>query len=368
MKGKFKNLIWDVSEEEYRNDSAISYSTLSSFAKKGLPGLLDSINRVPFSSPSLRHGSLVDNLLTNSENFNSLYIVADYKNPSEDVRDIMDSILSYANDNDLALESLDTVALNCFTDVLNIIETKGYGGSNWKSETKVRKVIEEGKEYYDAMQLANEGKELISSEELNYAENCVKVIKTNDYTKYLFANSENNENIELYFQSKFKITFSPTKEIYNIYKWKDEIVETDTIRCMFDMIYIDHITRTIKPIDLKTTYQPESEFGKAFITWRYDLQATMYSYILREVVKNSEEFSNYTVLPFHFLPINKETLLPQFFVYNKSLNNSQDIINGPNNEELLPWYKLLDDVKWHIKNNEFKYSRDAIDNNGITFI
>ena len=72
-----KTISWNVSEETYRQDSALSYSTLAKYERGGfnsLPTLFDKVE-----SPSLLFGSMVDTLLTDGQDaFNERFFVADF--------------------------------------------------------------------------------------------------------------------------------------------------------------------------------------------------------------------------------------------------------------------------------------------------
>ena len=70
MRKSLKELSWNVSEEEYRADSALSYSKLSQFFKNGPKAL---ISNEKIDTPALRAGSLVDCLLTCPEEFDDRF-------------------------------------------------------------------------------------------------------------------------------------------------------------------------------------------------------------------------------------------------------------------------------------------------------
>lgn len=367
MRKDFKEICWNVTEAEYREDSAISYSTLSTFAKKGFRGLKEILDGAKFSSASLRHGSVVDTLLTEPENFDNLYIVAQFTMPSETVKTIIEEVWEKMKSAEI-YESLQNISEAYEEAFLMIINANNYGGSNWKPETKIKKIVEEGQNYYNLLTLTAGGKELVAQEDYNLAINCVDTLKNNPYTsKYLTE----SEDLKIYYQSKFKINFAVSDisrifaEPVPIYGWKNNEFSDDTIRCMFDIIVVDYVNKTIQPIDLKTTYAPEDEFRNSFYKWFYDIQATMYSYILRQVIANDNYFNDFKVLPFKFMPINKFTLSPFLYNYELSTSNYQDEILDDDNQVHTPWYKLLQQVRWHIKNQEFNYPMSVVLENGI---
>ena len=78
-----REISWQVSEPEYRQDTALSYSTLARFDREGFNNLDKLFERV--ESPSLTFGSIVDTLITGTEQeFNDNFIVAQLDNPPSD--------------------------------------------------------------------------------------------------------------------------------------------------------------------------------------------------------------------------------------------------------------------------------------------
>lgn len=84
---------------------------------------------------------------------------------------------------------------------------------------------------------------------------------------------------------------------------------------MFDELIVDHVEKIIYPIDLKTTGHPEEDFEQSFLTWRYMIQAQLYSYILSEVVRRDEYFRDFKIAHYTFIPINRITLAPLIWRY-----------------------------------------------------
>ena len=76
MKKSFKDISWDVSEETYRKDTALSYSTLARYEKTGFDGLKNLFDKI--DTPALTFGSAVDSIITGGqEEFDSRFIVAE---------------------------------------------------------------------------------------------------------------------------------------------------------------------------------------------------------------------------------------------------------------------------------------------------
>ena len=65
---------------------------------------------------------------------------------------------------------------------------------------------------------------------------------------YFSPNNPFNNNVEKFYQLKFKGKYL-----------------NYSIRCMADLIIVDHVNKTVLPCDLKTSFKPEWKFFKSFI-------------------------------------------------------------------------------------------------------
>ena len=352
------DISWQVTEQEYRKDKAISYSTLSTFAREGIKGLKKISQGFTIDSSSLRHGSLVDTLLTDKENFKNLYVVSKFKMPTDQVKSIVDLIWKKSDKkiNNLKKISSDLI-LECSKEI-------GYGGASWNESTIVKKIIEAGEEYFHLIPLTEKGITPITNEDYQFAKNCVNALYDNKYTKWLFSNLP---NIKVYYQLKFKINFDDFNGIKPL-QWKEELLSKNTIRCMFDIIVEDSKNKFLLPIDLKTTSHNEENFDLSIQDWYYDLQATKYSYILRQVCSQDDKYKDYKILPFCFLPINKFNLSPQFYEYKDSIHDLQKTFIDYKGQTHYPWYEYLQKTRWHFNNNEFNYDMETVLNNGKKII
>ena len=147
-----RDISWDVTEDQYRADSALSYSTLSRFNREGFDNIAHLFDKT--ESPSLLFGSVVDTLLTGTEKeFEDRFFVADFPELPDKQREIVESIFHAAKPG----ESWDKI-----TDIviLEYLLANNYQ-PNWKQETRIKVIREAGREYYDLLTLA-ERKTVIS--------------------------------------------------------------------------------------------------------------------------------------------------------------------------------------------------------------
>lgn len=337
MRKSLFDLSWQVDEETYRANPAISYSILSTFARGGhtvIPHLFDKKD-----SEALRFGGLVDTLRTDPEAVSEKFFIADFPSLTDAITRIVKSAFTLFGETYRSLELIP------FNDLFKIIEAESYY-PNWKPETRVNDIIKKGTEYYNLLYLSG-NKIIMSNEDYQRAKNCVDTLGTHSFTKDLFFINPFDKDIEKHYQFKFIL----------------ENESNTSVKCMFDLLIVNHADKTIQPCDLKTTGKDESSFEESFLQWRYDLQATLYSYILARTIEKDEYFKDFKILPFRFIVINAYNLTPLVweFKYNhvKSdwKDNKGNIYKG--------WRSLLKELLWHLNSNKYEYSVDAYSNEGI---
>src|SRR5690606_37531301 len=114
--------------------------------------------------------------------------------------------------------------------------------------------------------------------------------ETHPYSKYIFKNEMERHN-----QFKFNIEYKGF-----------------VLRGIIDKIIIDHETKTVRLIDLKTGKGPVDEFTSSFIKWRYYLQEAVYVKAFTKICEMLK-LKGYTLLPFQFLYIGRTEKLPLVF-------------------------------------------------------
>ena len=233
---------WQVSEDEYRQDEALSYSTLAKFERGGFNCLDTLFDKV--ESPALTFGSAVDAIITGGmDEFNERFYVAEFPPISDNVAKIVKALFFNF---DVTYHSLSDIPND---DVLHYINMYEYQ-PNWKPETRVKVLKEKGEEYYKVLYLSY-GKTVLDTATYEDILRTVEALRTSAATQIFFV-EPTDDNIEHLYQLKFKATLSGIE-----------------YRCMFDELIVDHETKTIQPIDLKTSGKKEWDFYKSFLEWNY---------------------------------------------------------------------------------------------------
>ena len=291
---ELSDISWQVSEKEYRADSALSYSTLSTYEREGkfdkIPTLFDRKE-----SSALQLGSIVDTLITGSEEeYRELFLADDYECPDTISKIVKPIFITYSS----KYGSLEEVPNEI---IINLTEQFGYQ-LNWKPETRAKVIKEKGAKYYGLLYLAG-NRTIITTETESIARRMVNALKTSPATGYLFAANNPFDEAKRYYQLKFKAN-----------------IDGIDFRIMMDLCLVLYDKKIIIPIDLKTSGKPEYNFFKSFLEWRYDLQGKLYTAVLRKTLDADDYFKDFKIEPYIFAVVNKNTLNPLTWEFSESVN------------------------------------------------
>lgn len=283
QKKSLKEISWQVTEPEYRQDPALSYSTLAKYERGGgfnsLPTLFDKV-----SSPSLTFGSIVDTLLLGTkEEFKERFSVIELPELSDSLREIADHLF----------EDYKTTKFADIPDsVLSEYGVKhAYYASSKYEKYRVKMIRENCEKYFVTKQLTQD-KEIISQQDYEDAKRCADILRTKQGLSQYF-NPNPFGDFEVLFQLKFKGEHNGVP-----------------YRSMMDIVVVDHKNKIIYPVDLKTSSHMEWEFFKSFVEWRYDIQAMLYYRNLKQTIEKDDYFKDFKIAEYRFIVINRKTLKP----------------------------------------------------------
>lgn len=340
-KKSLKELAWDVTEEEYRADPAFSYSTLSRFQREGFRKLDSLFDRI--STPSLTFGSMVDTLITDSQQaFSDKFMVCQFLELSDSLKAITQSLFELRDENGNRYSSLDK-----FDDgtISAMAVANSYYTADKYASYRVKSVREKCSYYYDLLMMS-EGKHVVSQEDYNDAMACASELKSNPVTKEYFSANPFDTDKEYLFQTKFKFEYEGIR-----------------YRVMPDLLVVNHKDKTIIPVDLKTTGHPEEEFQESFYKWRYMIQAQLYTACLQSVIKDDPYFEDFKICDYEFAVINRKTLAPLVWVYPDNFSNIETVT--PEGEVIPNWRELGKTLKIYLDRKEkegtVKYSEEMLD-------
>lgn len=201
-------------------------------------------------------GSLVDTMLLGhmDDEGELFHIIDDSKLPSESIQEIVHTIASHAPD---GVEEL----IDCEDIAREVVRASGWQ-TNWKDETRIAKVLEQGAEYFHELMQA-QGKTIVTHAQYLRASSTVGGLLGNAITRRLF-----NRNL-LERQKDTSTTYQLPLE----FEWEG-------IRCkaLLDMLTVRKTNGLDGYVvcDLKTTSGLTSKFPEAVKKYRYDLQMAFY--------------------------------------------------------------------------------------------
>ena len=282
---KLSYIALNITEEEYRADPALSYSTLSRFDREGFANIDKLFDKQ--ETPSLLLGSIVDTIITDGEDeFNNRFIVAEYPSIPDSIIQIIKELFNTYKD------TCSNINLISNDAIISIAAQYNYQ-NNWKPETRAKVIKEKGFEYYNLLFISQD-KTLVSQDMYNDALRMVDALRTSEATKWYFADNNPFEpEIERYYQLKFKAT------LHNV-----------DYRIMADLIICDHKNKELILCDLKTSGHEEYSFASSFLTWNYSYQARLYARVIAENIKKDPYFKDFKLSNYRFIVVNKTNLTP----------------------------------------------------------
>ena len=291
MVKSFRDISWLVSEDEYRNDAALSYSTLATFKREGFNALSHLMDRK--ESGSLLFGSCVDSIVTGGfEDFDERFIVMDIPEVTPSIQKVIKSCFNQWGEMANVLSKIPDDKL---IDIINECEYQ----PRWRDVNRIKSIRDDGATYYKAL-INSAGKQVVTTEMYTDVLNCVNQLKNCDSTRWYFLDEqvddytiENKSNIERLYQLKFKTSFDGIN-----------------YRCMSDLLVIDHDAKIVYPIDLKTSSHNEWDFFKSFVEWDYQIQARLYWRIIRNIMDADDYFKDFELDDYRFIVVNKKSLFP----------------------------------------------------------
>lgn len=317
-----------LEEFQYRNLECYSYSKIASFEKEGP----QAIKKKDFTeTTSMMFGKIVDTLITCPKEFDARYSIIN-EVPTNDK--VILACKALVNEDNLTDEN-----------ILKVLTTVNYY-PKWRDETRLKSFKSDRGSYLEDLKAAK-GKTIISEENFQLALFISIQFEQNKFLKDIFNPKDlfTHDNVEILFQPMFHL--------------KDE-----NLKAMMDFIIINHTTKTITPVDLKMVDDVPEAFLRSFYKFKYYRQAEVYTYILQKILQ--EENSDYTLNPFKFVVASKKNF--KILQYNfEILYNEANLLYVNNN--LYPSFKqIIQEIEWHLENEEYMYTREQSNNLGVITI
>ena len=291
-----KEIALHIDEPTYRKMPELSYSMLSRFQSVGFD--IDKLQE-SISSPSLTFGSATDAIITGGqEEFERNFMVVDLPNIPESASNCVRIIWNkykdtYKHLNEIPMDILNTeLQLNGF-----------WPNSRYSAQARINGFFKNPVEDYYQLNYIAENKSIITTELHMQILQAVNALKTSPATKNYFAEDNPWDNsIERLYQLKFRADLNGVG-----------------YKCMMDECIVLHDKKLIIPIDLKTSCScEEKDFYFNFLQWHYQLQARLYSRILRANLDQDEYFKDFKILNYRFIFCHKDSCSPLVWEFEET--------------------------------------------------
>lgn len=282
-------------------------------------------------------GSAVDHLVTEDIDFTDSFYIMGESSVSDSIKKIIDIVYEEVKDENFSLsESYESIVRACSYEQY---------GQSWKEETRIKKILEQGSDYFKAL------KESVGK----------IVIFSNDYSKAVIAHAAliSDPYISLYLKPREGQELVKKKVIEFTY-------EDIEMKCELDLVFIDHNTQEITPIDLKTIGTTIYNFSYNFWKYRYDLQAAVYDFAVRQSLKKVPNLENYKVNFFKFFVVEKDAInSPMIFTTDESILK-KGYYGGTlsNGREIEGFFRAMERYKYHITTDKWNYPMEYYEQKG----
>lgn len=282
-----------------------------------------------------RKGSMLDCLLTEPNEFNNRYAISRITPPGGMLGEFI-KVYLHLIDRDAAL-SEDTIRRAAYAD----------SGFKIKYESVIKKFEAQEIQNYIKFALESKGKTIVSEEEHTEAINMYnKLLRDPHIQKYLVT-LPSNPLIDDCNQLKIE--------------WKIE-VEGKIYDCIsiLDKVLVDHNSKTIIPIDIKSTGKNVYSFSSSYIKYGYFRQAAFYLEAIKYWAKENE-WEDYTIEPFRFIVVETHTTNKPL-IYKVSASDIN--VGAFGGEKVKGFWQLLSQLKFHQDNMLWDSTPEVYKNEG----
>ena len=317
-------------EEFYNKDYNFSYSSLNKLLFSPKLFYIDYIlkERELKTDKHLIEGKLLHLMLLQPEKLHEEFSIVPSKIPSDNVRKVLNDLKQYNNPN---MSELDD-------EILKALEYHNLYQSFKDDAKRLGKIqTSENAEYFQF--LLESGKDIIDNDMLTKATERVEMLKANKSVMSLMEHTITDfemDPIEVHNEKYLKC------ELLN-YKFG--------LQGYIDRYIIDHDSKEITIVDLKTTSKGLEKFAETVDYYRYWMQAVVYSIL---VIKNSEDKVQDYKINFKFAVIDN---YDQVYVFDVSDKTMQEWNHA--------FVEILDIANYHYTERNYNLPYEFSKNNVI---
>lgn len=296
---------------------------------------------------SMKLGSVLDCLITTPDRFDEEYVVNPADSPTGQMLKFVDEYVRIEK-----LATLDYTTQLSDEQIRKAAEQayREAGFKRDKLDTVLERFQKEGLAYYNA-QRRSKGKIVITAEMYAHAKALQQKLESDLYTASYLGKKPSDQTDVLY-----------QVELYDTLAAGWPSVQ---IPCkgLIDILLINHVYRTVVPIDLKTT--SDDNFQSAIVSYRYDLQGAFYTDLLHNWLPKSK-YKDYEVAPFKFVVAN--TVNNKVSVWELTPSDTDVGKYGGwthYGRRVSGYTSLLAAYAYHKQHNKWDYTHEVYMNNGL---
>lgn len=299
--------------DDYRSCQYLNYSTLSQIDSD--PSKLQEEKK----GVALKKGSEFEDLLFFPDFFHHHHIIEKDIAPTATSLDLVE----YAKDHNISLEE----ALDAKDGSENYIFWKGVKDP----KTRAKKINESLEKYLDFL-IESEGKKIVSKEDYHNYGSGIVILRTNELSKdYIRGGTA---------QKPFYVKMNGV--------WYKALLD-----------YIIETEDEVWPVDLKTTSKSIYASESSIFFYRWDIQSSLYTSVLREFYPNKKVHPLTNII----YSFKDEKVLPVKYSEDQIQKSKFGFYRG--DRYYKGWKELTDEYFWHKNNNKFLYKKEIYDNKGL---
>ena len=289
--------------EKYKNLKGVNQSSLKEILKHPSEYLraLDRQSEPDEEKEYFIVGKLVDLSMYDPEEISKKYVITDLPDLSDILKSISSTILET-----MELEGvkfLDQDSPSHRNIVLEACKIHNYY-NNRKDDTRIDGVFDSCEDYINVLS-KSKGKTIVSSSVNNKTSICKASLLSDFRTRKYFSEK---------FEKEFIVDTSKDIQMFKHVILQFNYMDVD-IKAEMDQVVINHKSKQIIPVDLKTFGRKIYLFKSQFFKLRYDFQAAVYMIGLKnhpEIIKLLEK--GYEILNFRFIVVESDvTTTPLIF-------------------------------------------------------
>ena len=289
-------------------------------------------------SEALRKGSALDCMLTEPEEFDNRFAVADSTPPGGMMGEFVRVFLDFRTKSSDSSEAAYEAALQAAYKI---------SGFKTKYETVLKKFEADDIQEYIMFVIDSQGKTILSPNEWVSALGMKEMLLNNECTKKYLVSLPSNPMVTSYDQ--LSIT------------WYHGKLECKSI---LDKVLVLHESKHIIPIDIKTTSKGVGSFIQSFIRYGYFRQCSFYRDAIEYWLYHESGLENpesWTIEPFRFIVADSNLNdFPLIYVASDKdlkIGKQGGYIKG-SNKPIKGWSQLIDDLFWYQASRDWRYTRE----------